>query len=70
MADKGTRKSSGHGGLILGLLGILFVGLKLTGVVNWSWWLVLAPFWGPAVLAVVIVVIALIVMIAFGSKGD
>lgn len=35
-----------HGSLILGLLGILFVGLKLTEVIDWSWWYVTLPFWG------------------------
>lgn len=29
------------------LLGILFVGLKLTGHINWPWIWVLAPFWVP-----------------------
>jgi hypothetical protein len=31
---------------ILGLLGIVFVTLKLTGVIDWSWWWVTLPFWG------------------------
>lgn len=30
-----------------GLLGLLFIGLKLGGAIDWSWWWVLAPFWGP-----------------------
>ncbi len=29
----------------LTLLGILFVLLKLTNHIDWSWWLVTAPFW-------------------------
>lgn len=29
----------------LGLLGVLFIGLKLTGFINWSWLWVLAPLW-------------------------
>jgi hypothetical protein len=29
---------------ITGLLGILFVGLKLTGYIDWSWWWVTSPF--------------------------
>ena len=29
----------------LGLLGILFIGLKLTGFIDWSWVWVLAPIW-------------------------
>lgn len=29
--------------MLLSLLTILFVGLKLTGFIDWSWWLVVAP---------------------------
>jgi hypothetical protein len=38
-----------------GLLTVLFVGLKLTDVIDWSWWWVLAPLWIPAALVAVIV---------------
>ena len=37
-----------------GLLAILFVALKLTGVIAWSWWWVLAPVWIPAVILALI----------------
>lgn len=30
-----------------GLLTVLFIGLKLTDVIDWSWWWVLAPLWLP-----------------------
>lgn len=30
----------------LGLLGVIFVTLKLCHVINWSWWWVTIPFWG------------------------
>lgn len=30
-----------------GLLAILFIGLKLTGYISWSWWWVLSPLWIP-----------------------
>jgi hypothetical protein len=30
----------------VGLIGVLFVGLKLTGCINWSWWMVTLPFCG------------------------
>lgn len=29
----------------LGLLGLLFIGLKLAGIITWSWWLVLLPLY-------------------------
>lgn len=31
----------------LSLLAILFIGLKLTDCIDWSWWWVLAPLWIP-----------------------
>lgn len=34
----------------LGLLTILFIGLKLTNFIDWSWWLVLLPLYGGLVL--------------------
>lgn len=30
--------------LIIGLLGLIFVTLKLTGYIFWAWYLVLTPF--------------------------
>ncbi|CAN7327400.1 hypothetical protein [Neorhizobium tomejilense] len=38
--------------LLLGLFALLFVALKLTGHIKWSWPLVLAPIWVPLSLAV------------------
>lgn len=37
-------KSSGGIGFS-GLLTIVFITLKLTGVIDWSWWWVLSPIW-------------------------
>lgn len=31
---------------VAGLLGVLFVALKLMGFIDWSWWWVTCPFWG------------------------
>lgn len=36
-----------------GLLAIIFITLKLIGIIDWSWIWVLAPLWCPPVLAVV-----------------
>jgi len=44
MSGNTNNSSSGIG--VFGLLGVLFVALKLMSVVNWSWWLVLLPFYG------------------------
>lgn len=48
------------------ILGIVFLVLKLTHVITWSWWIVLAPFWGPYALAIVLIVITLIARKAAG----
>lgn len=39
------------------VLGIVFIVLKLVGVISWSWWWVLAPFWIPLAIVVVCLVI-------------
>lgn len=36
------------------VLGIVFIVLKLLGVIDWSWWWVLAPIWIPVVLVLVV----------------
>lgn len=43
------------------LLTVLFVALKLTGYINWSWWWVLAPSWIPFVVAIVLIILYSIV---------
>lgn len=48
---KGGGMEQGAGGIgVVGLLGVLFVALKLTGHIAWSWWWVTAPFWMPVAL--------------------
>lgn len=61
-----STSSSSSGVSILGLLGVLFVGLKLTGFINWSWWWVTAPFWGG--LAVVALIFACIGIVLLAAK--
>jgi hypothetical protein len=40
---------------IFGILGLIFITLKLTGHITWSWLWVLAPFWIPLAIALVII---------------
>ena len=44
-----------------GLLGVLFIGLKLTNHISWPWIWVLSPFWIPAAFAVVLLTLAVII---------
>lgn len=55
MSDNKTTASSGIG--FSGLLAILFIALKLTGVIAWSWWWVLAPIWIPFVIVVLVLIV-------------
>lgn len=43
------------------LLGLLFIGLKLAGVIAWSWFFVTMPLWIGAALWVIIVLLMAIV---------
>lgn len=40
-----------------GVLTILFIALKLCGVISWSWWLVLAPLWGVVLFVIIFIVV-------------
>lgn len=58
MAEQIVVKRSGIG--FFGLLAVAFIVLKLTGVIAWSWWWVLAPLWGPLALSLAIVAVFLL----------
>jgi len=49
-----SNKSTSIG--IGGLLGLILIVLKLTEVIFWSWWWVLAPFWIPPVLGITLLI--------------
>ncbi|MBR3361205.1 MAG: hypothetical protein IKG39_07690 [Lachnospiraceae bacterium] len=40
-------------GLSATLLFITFLVLKLTHVIDWSWWWITAPLWGPTAIALI-----------------
>jgi len=42
------------------LYSLLFVGLKLAGIISWSWAAVLAPLWLPPVIALAVSLVAAI----------
>lgn len=57
-----SESNSSSGGIgFTGLLTVLFIGLKLGHVIDWSWWWVLSPLWIPlAILLLVLLVWGLI----------
>ena len=57
-----SNKSNSSSGLGLGMiLFLIFMTLKLTGYITWSWWYVTLPLWGPLLLVLVILGIAALV---------
>ncbi len=56
------RSNSSGGGLgLCSILTIVFVVLKLTKVITWSWWWVVSPLWIDLILTIIVLgIIALI----------
>ena len=54
-----SSNNSSSGGIgFAGALTVLFIGLKLAHIIDWSWWWVLSPIWISA--AIVFVFLAII----------
>jgi hypothetical protein len=53
--ENNSTKSGGIG--FCGLLTTLFIALKLTNVITWSWWWILAPMWIPIILFILCLII-------------
>lgn len=64
MAETIHTSSGGIG--FCGLLTVLFIALKLTNVIDWSWWWILAPLWIPVGFVLLIVIILLISLWVLG----
>ena len=51
------------GGLSLStVLFLIFLVLKLCGVITWSWWWVTAPLWGGIALILAILIVFMLIM--------
>jgi hypothetical protein len=50
-----------------GLLALIFITLKLTGVIAWRWLWVLSPIWIPLSIAAVFLIIALLIRLFTGE---
>jgi hypothetical protein len=59
-----SKSSSGVGGIsFASLLFLVFLVLKLCGVITWSWWWVTAPLWISAGIGLVILLFLLIITV-------
>lgn len=58
-------KNSSSGMSMSGVLFLIFLVLKLTKVIAWSWWWVTAPLWGGlAIFLLILAIVAIIAVIA------
>ena len=61
-----SNSSSSSGGVgFVGLLTVAFIVLKLTKVIDWSWWWVLSPVW--ITFAIIAAILAIIGVIALAA---
>lgn len=61
VSDERSVQASGGIGFF-GLLAIVFITLKLCHVIDWSWWLVLLPIYGPLLLALMVLGVVLLIL--------
>jgi hypothetical protein len=59
MAQNNSSSSVGVG--FFGLMFLIFMTLKLTGYIDWSWWWVTAPLWGVFALIILLVILFVII---------
>lgn len=58
------KETSSRGISFMGLLTVLFIGLKLSNIIDWGWGWVLAPIWvGPSILLIMGIIALIIVKI-------
>ena len=62
MANENTSNGIGFGTVLF----LVFLVLKLTGNIDWSWWWVTSPLWIPLTLGIVI--LGIIGLIMHGRK--
>lgn len=51
-------------GILYAIIVVGLIAAKLAGHLQWAWWIVLSPLWGPVVL---FIVLALIMIVAFAG---
>ena len=64
------EKSAQIGVGLNGLLFTTFLVLKLTQVIDWSWWWVTAPLWIPLVLGIIVLIFSTIRLVRTVKKNN
>lgn len=61
------KRNSGIG--LTGVLFVVFLVLKLTGNIDWSWWWITSPLWIPIALAISFMILFFFIFMIFLSLG-
>jgi len=61
MAKNSSSKKTGGGFGFVGGLTLLFIGLKLCKVINWSWIWVISPIWITVALVIGLFILGMII---------
>lgn len=68
---RSRNSSSGSSGIgTLGVLQVVFIVLKLCGLIDWSWWAVLIPLWIDLALIVLIIAVGVIITLVKNRKRN
>lgn len=65
---EGFSKGISTNNWFLPVLFLIFLTLKLTNFIAWSWWWVTAPIWGPIAFALVLLLITMPWKLLRGAK--
>lgn len=68
--EKGINSSTNGGINFLGLLTILFIGLKLGHIITWSWWFVLSPLFILPLIYILVLLMVLPIAVYKVFKGE
>jgi hypothetical protein len=66
-----AKNNSGSGLSLTAVLFIVFIVLKLTGNITWSWWWVTSPLWIPFLIGiglVLAILVGVIIALSFGAS--
>ncbi len=69
MDNRNSKPTNGGIGVCT-VLFLIFLVLKLVGVIDWSWWWVTSPIWIPIALGVVIFIVAFIVLFIINYRRN
>jgi hypothetical protein len=60
MSNSESSGGSNSFAMFINMLQVLFIGLKLTGHIDWSWWWVMSPLWIQFIIVFILIIFFII----------